>query len=279
MTRPITVRELDNLFFGQSPGRHVVAVIRAAFDASMGSPAGITAVAGYVGSINEWTPVEERWCNLLALKGMDRFRLTEVFQRYRERDAIDCAMQFADIVYDSKLKSVFAYMLDTDWSKIDKNYEYSRIYPQRQHACLDLLLTSLGDELDLEFKGMPNAVVFDNDYGNIEVAGRVYEAWKARTKHSGFGIVAFTKGQLEWDVVPLQCADLLAGSIRKDTVTTLDLNANKDGWSFPMDSISEVRLKAMAHGGRGQFWSIAVASDVEDRLKMIRAARAAEQSS
>lgn len=269
MTRLVRASELEEMLWGCSPNRGIVVVIRGAFDASLDRPAGITAIAGYVGDSDDWGPVEEKWNLLLAVKGMQRFRLNEVFQRYRQQDAVECALDFADIIAQSNLRSVYAYILDTDWTGLDKDSEYRRIYPRPQHACLDLFLGVLSSELDLQFKGQPNAIVFDNDYDKLEYAARIYDTWRSRNNHPGFGAIAFIKGTMNWDVVPLQCADLLAGIIRKDPIAIDDLKGPDDRTNPPMlaKSVSHVRLRAMAKGGRGTHWSLAVAKEMEELLR------------
>ena len=111
--------------------------------------------------------------------------------------------------------------------------------------------------------------MFDNDYGNVELATRVYENWRDRTKHPGFGAVAFIKGQQQWDTVPLQCADLLAGVIRRDPRTKDSLKSKADRVNPPIfaQSISMVGLKATALSGRGTIWSIARAKEIDELIK------------
>ena len=244
-------------------------MMRAAFDASMDSPVGITVVGGYIGTSDEWRRVEEKWLARLALDNMDSFRLTEVFYRYGFEGGLERTREFAQIICDSNLRSVCAHMLDTDWVALDRNSEYGRIYPQRQHACLDLLLGVLAEELNLTFRGIPVAVVFDNDYGNTAMAAQVYEAWRARTENSGFGMVAFTKGTAEWDVVPLQCADLLAGLVRRDPLLREHLTipfSERQGGLRSIDLISKIRIRAMTPG-RSRHWSITLAKDIENIRK------------
>ena len=167
-------------------GALVMIVVRGAFDASMDSPSGITAVAGYLGTPLDWQAVEEKWNPLLLLHGLERLRMTELFHSHGFSEALKIAQDFAEIAGESRLRFICAHMLDTDFASLDKEDEFLKVYPQRQHACLDLLLTVLAQDLELEYRNIPAAIIFDNYYGNMEIAGRVYEKWKARQGHPGF---------------------------------------------------------------------------------------------
>jgi hypothetical protein len=260
----IGVRELAELFFGSRSIGGIIVMIRAAFDASMDHPCGITAVAGYIGSSDDWFEVEYKWNTRLAMLDMQRYRHTDVFRRYHYDEAIKVSLGFADILRKSKLRSIAASMLDTDWNLLEKDSEYLELYPQRQHACLDRLLGVLAEDVNLEYKDSPVALVFDNDYGNIEMASRVYEAWRKRTGHPGFFGISFIKSEQDWDVVPLQCGDLLAGAIRRDPYSREKLEklfSDKSPFSKDM-SVSTIRTWAMANG-RSTQWSVAIAHEIE----------------
>ncbi len=269
------IRDLEEFSVGNRSSSRLVIMIRAAFDASMDDPCGITAVGGYIGSTEQWQRIEEKWLVQLELERLKKFRLTDVFQEHLYERALDITLGFAKILSQSGLRSVFACLLDTDWALLDKDSEYLRIFPQRQHACLDMLLGVLGQEMDLQHKGLPLAVVFDNDYGNTEMAARVYENWRTRTGHPGFSRVAFQKGSAEWDVVPLQCADLLAGVVRKNPSSKEDLLKAFSGREQVSSStkIGLIASRAMANG-RSSMWSIAMAKDIEEIKRRNREAEA-----
>jgi hypothetical protein len=255
-------------------------MIRAAFDASMDSPSGVNAVGGYLGHIETWERLEERWNALLGLYRLERFRLTNVFHRFKEEQALEITAQFAGLINSSGLKHAAAHMLDTDWTAIQKDTDYLAVFPQRQHACLDMVLGNVAGVAKDFFPGTPVAVVFDNDYGNVTMAGRVYDAWCERAGHAGFGAVTFIKGENDWEVVPLQCADLLAGLTRRAPYSRDLLNGlgfrplgTKDG---DMPLITRCLLRAMPHGYSSS-WSLAIAKGVQEtRAKMNRETPEAE---
>jgi len=63
-------------------GRRLMINLRAAFDASMDQPCGITTVAGYIAGQDQWLEVERRWNGHLAIAGLDYFHLREIKNRY-----------------------------------------------------------------------------------------------------------------------------------------------------------------------------------------------------
>lgn len=272
MTAIIGVRDLAEMFFGSRPKQPgIITMIRAAFDLSKDEnpPTGVTSVAGYIGPAEEWQLVEEKWLAQVALEKIPKFRLTTIFHEFKRDRAIEITQRFAKIISESKLRCVGAYMLDTDWSNLDKDSDYLSVCPHRQHACLDMLLGALGEEANLYYKRLPIAVVFDDDYGNTEMAARVYEAWRARTGHPGFGAIAFTKGTFEWDVVPLQCADLLAGLLRKSPRFRDELGRitgrERESQSDPLSLIAN-----MATGnGVTSRWSLAIAEEIAEITRKI----------
>jgi hypothetical protein len=241
-------------------------MIRAAFDASMDSPSGVTAVGGYLGLVGTWDRLEERWSKRLAARGLDRFRATDIFQRYRRDEAIKCCLEFSGLINSSGLRFACAHMLDTDWTSIDKNSAYLELYPQRQHACLDMLLNIIAEVVTIDFADLPISIVFDNDYGNTEFAGRVYDAWRTRKGHSGFQSVTFIKGENEWDAIPLQCADLLAGLTRRTPHSREALNALNEPIHGEISDETRALLRAMPNG-RGTRWSLAIARELEEIIK------------
>jgi hypothetical protein len=51
-----------------------------------------------IGHADEWQAVEEKWNNRLALRGISRRRLNEVFHRFGSEDGLGCADEFAEII-------------------------------------------------------------------------------------------------------------------------------------------------------------------------------------
>lgn len=269
----LTVKELGAILYGRNAERFGLLMLRAGFDASMDSPAGVTVVGGYTGSISEWEAVEKRWNAQLDIDEISSFRMTEMMRRFGLEIGLDRVEPYVKIVGESSLRGVYAVMLDTDWTKAAKDPEYLRVCPQRQHACLDLLLTILEEDMSTGVAERPLMLVaFDNDYGNSEIAARVYEAWRERTGHPGFAGITYAKGEAEWDSVPLQCADLLAWLTRRNPMWRQQLERGTVAAPPPkMDKLFRLALKASSQG-RGAMWSDALAKSVAERLSQMKGA-------
>jgi hypothetical protein len=236
-------------------------VIRAAFDASMDSPSGVTTIAGYVADADKWESIEERWNGLLFLAGLKTFHLNEIKTRYSDDGHwIEVVRPFAKLVADAELRSVNAVLKDSDWSRHDRDPAYRAVCPRREHACLDLLFGILAEDLRLEFGDDPAVVVFDNDYGTQQAVLEIHNAWTERTGHPGFNI--FFKGGVPWDSVPLQCADMVAGLLRMNPFNRALLDNDPSGLdeNDPLASVAGLALSS----GRGSMWSDAIAKRVAE---------------
>jgi hypothetical protein len=51
-----------------------------------------------IGDADEWQAVEEKWNIRLALRGLSRRRLNEVFHHFGPEDGLGCADEFAEII-------------------------------------------------------------------------------------------------------------------------------------------------------------------------------------
>jgi len=170
---------------------------------------------------------------------------------------------------EAGLRSVTSSLRGTDWRRLDHDSEYRKICPHREHACLDLLFGVLADDLRLQFGNEPAFVVFDKDYGNTKSLFKVYEAWPKRTGQGGFHIAL--KGDLPWDSVPLQCADMVAGLLRINPLSLGMLDHRFDG-PHDHDPISEIAGMALSYA-RDTMWSSALAAEVEKLSQKVGALR------
>jgi hypothetical protein len=271
----LAVRDIGALLFGKNPERCSLVLVRAAFDASMDSPSGNTVVAGYSGTIGEWESVEDRWNRQLLIDRWPSLRMADLTARFGLDGALKRATPYVEILGNSQLRAAYALLRDVDWSSSIRDAEYTKVYPHRQHACLDLLLGVFAEDVRLGYDEEPSVMVaFDNDYGNSEIAARVYEAWRSRTGHPGFTGVTYAKGNSEWDGVPLQCGDLLAWLTRRSAIWKSHL---EKGFEFQSpdfyDELTLLAIRTTARG-RGVMWSDAIAKAVQETLKKMKASEA-----
>ena len=81
--------------------RRLMINLRAAFDASMDQPCGITTVAGYIAGQDQWLEVERRWNGHLAIAGLEYFHLREIKNRY-PRHWTKVVEPFAKVIEDAR---------------------------------------------------------------------------------------------------------------------------------------------------------------------------------
>jgi hypothetical protein len=234
--------------------------IHGAFDSSKDHPSGVTTVAGYIATIEQWKLVEDRWSSALTVAGFSEFHLTDIKHRFGQ-GWVDKVRPFAKIIQDAELRSVTAMLRDDDWSRLEHDAAYLKVCRHREHACLDLLFGVLAEEVRLGFGNEPVALVFDNDWGNRDLIVRVHDAWCEREAHPGFNI--FLKGGVPWDAVPLQASDLVAGLLRTNSFSRSMLTDKIE--IDDNDPATDIASMALAHS-RGALWSLSVAQRVERML-------------
>ena len=89
-----------------------------------------------IGDADEWQAVEEKWNIRLALRGLSRRRLNEVFHRFGSEDGLGCADEFAEIICaptTSDQRPDVRYGLGATRQRP----EIQSGLPHRQHACLE----------------------------------------------------------------------------------------------------------------------------------------------
>jgi hypothetical protein len=261
--RHLSALEVAHLIWGRPSGRRVMVFIRAAFDSSKDHERGVTVVAGHIGDADTWATIDAPWNARLALEELESFHLSEVKQRFTKGAWLDIVRPFAAIIAKSALRGVSASLKDSDWAELNHDSAYLKECPHREHACLDMLWDVLHQERELQFGGEPVTIVFDKDWGNRDAVVRLHEAWSERTGRPGFNI--FLKGDLSWDCVPLQAADMAAGLLRLNPFSRAWLNDESLAGHF--DELSRVAANASGGSHRGTMWSKALAKRAEEALR------------
>jgi len=141
--RSVTVSELGFLSCGEISGRLIV--LRAAFDASMDRPCGVTAVGGYLANLDQWQVIEERWKNQRVIAHIESFHLNDIRRRFGF-GWLDVVNPFALIMREANVRSITSCMRDTDWNRLEHDPDYLEICRSPVHACLDLLFGALADD-------------------------------------------------------------------------------------------------------------------------------------
>ncbi|WP_332768554.1 hypothetical protein [Phenylobacterium sp.] len=184
-------------------------MLRAYFDASMTKPSGVTAIAGYVASADQWLEVEKKWTAALAYWELDDFHLCELPHVMGHTKADLCALNFARIVVDAKLTGVSAGIEDAFWASRPL---YAEAYGTPYHSCAHMLFDTLSQEVSLSVVHPPGpvAVVMDDDVPTHDFVQALFDRFKEDGK-----LVALTFSNRRATRL-LQVADLAAGVMRRD---------------------------------------------------------------
>ncbi len=222
-------------------GGALVAILKSFFDASFTMPSGITSIGGYLGAAEEWDRVGEEWSENLDYWHLEEFHLVDVVNQLgRERGNL-CALTFARILSASKLHGIGVAVDDRDWNEINDAGGFGGLYPDCYHFAADMLFGVLDEQMRLELPGDLVSIVFDKDMGDQRQILAMYDAYESRfSKHFG----GFAVGNRK--LYPsIQCADLAAGTWRKDWL------ASTFGGDGPYMQIS----MSLSSAFRGAAWS------------------------
>ena len=141
----------------------VLAVLRAALDASACHPEWIYSVAGYVAPPEAWDKILPIWQDALDYWRIPRFHLCELPDWIGHERAELCEKYFSQIVSQSDLHSIGSAVFVRDWERPDWGDDRSPRFPTAYEQSLWFALNVLGEHCQLEFPERPVAVVCDID--------------------------------------------------------------------------------------------------------------------
>ncbi len=210
---------LERWIFGDCAGQSIMACIASAFDASYDPPNidEMSVVAGLVGRAEDWDVVEREWQAALRkwpnLGGV--FHLSDLTWKVGHEDADLCAKYFARIIGGSDLRGVAATVSISDFHALLNEPRLAAIYKKPHYLALRLLFETLSHEVDSHFGGEPCAIFLDSDYDSAANAAKIYSAW---CEDRGIDEVSYPLGTFQHNSLQKQCADLVAGAIRKSKI-------------------------------------------------------------
>jgi hypothetical protein len=193
----------------------IFALFAAYFDKSSDAARGITSVAGYVASLDEWQAVERRWnsaitywSRLEGFRDLGGFHMSVLERSIGKENAELCVKYFSQILLQSRLQGIGAAILNDDWERSDwgdnKTIKLGSTYEQ----CLDLALDVLARHVNEAYPGKSIDVVCCRDAR----AHYIEQAFNRKAQQfSLFGTLTTGTGA---NITLLQCADLGAGTLR-----------------------------------------------------------------
>lgn len=255
-------------------GRRIMALLRAYFDASRTTKAGlaerVTCVGGYVGPEDDWLKVEREWSATCAMWGIEEFHLSSILagkvHRVGRELSEQCVLSFVNVMRRADLTGIVAGIREDDWLSIEKSKSDAMRFPTSYHVALHMALGTLEDHVRSEYPDDEFEVYADLDSESPE-ANAIRDELRANPKCIN---VAFVRR----DRVPLiQCADLCAGLARMEWL--------KNGFIPKRAPTTKLGWSSYAKRSRGAFWSIEAAkmiAEATEQMAKRRAENAAKSS-
>jgi hypothetical protein len=219
-------------------------LLSAYFDKSADEPIGITSVAEYVATLEEWCQVEAEWKKALTKWSLDQFHFSGIEWKIGKENASSCRKYFEDIIVNSSLNAIGAALLNEHWHRDDwgrdKTPKLSTPYAQ----CLDMALQLLGEHTQKHFPGESVTVFCNKDDASDSCIWKTYNGNSPRYNQ----FIALTIGS-DKNFIPLQCADLGAWKLRK---SWLDIDVGK-AEDLPWGGMPQGQE---GRGMRTSFWSL-----------------------
>jgi hypothetical protein len=218
--RPIRIAGMADWLHPQSYVHKALALLKAYCDESW--TGGVTAIAGYVASKPVWEAVEGAWQNVLtpyADKGVKTFHAAHCCgaEGYGEFALVDTFHRMAiltslsGILRDANVQAVWSAIYTEDWDQTVTDREFLAAFPKPFHLCFEHIVRQLAAWARKNANGERVCPVFSRQ--------PEFEEWMTYASQS-YGQAAWYQETLgpiafgyPWQVVPLQCADLIAHEI------------------------------------------------------------------
>lgn len=200
-------------------GNRLIAVLYVYLDASKTEESeGITSVAGYVGSCDEWQRVEKEWVEALAYWNLPKFHLSELGRRIGHERKRTCVEYFANIIRASNLAAIGCAALDRGWPAEMKLTGIARENP-KYAWCLRSTLLRLIDAVNSKYPGEYVSVVCDKD-ANPNLILEIFQS--VQKDHAQLANIQVSTNKGDARIIPLECADLIAGWFRRQWLPSAD---------------------------------------------------------
>lgn len=209
MASAISMRE-----FGRAIASHnfrgLVLVLKASFDTSMTETGpGMTAVAGYLGTVDDWVALEKEWQEALDYWGLDRFHLSAMQDEIGREKSELCIKYFSNIIARSNLAATGCVMLDNGWDG-PTGFRRPGLLNTRYEACLYDAFRGLADHVREDYEGEEVALICDADAKEQSIQAIFHAAKEANPALVSATVTTSHK------CIPLQCADLAVGALRRN---------------------------------------------------------------
>lgn len=202
----------------------VLAVLRAALDASACHPDWIYAVGGLVGPSETWDPLLEEWQAAVDQWRIPRFHLSELPQMVGYGRTKMCEGYFRGLLRNCELHTVGAAVFTAHWERPDWGHDQSPRFDTAYKQSLWFALNCLAKHCEKHFPGQDVAILCDTD-APLEAMNAIFD--KVQQEHPCLNHLAISNSFKRKE---LQAADLAAGLLRRSWVEISDNAKSKQPW-------------------------------------------------
>jgi hypothetical protein len=198
-------------------------------------PPHVTSVAGYMATTDEWDRIIPEWQALLDKWDLEEFHYKKVVRRIDPA----CMNDFYALLKESNVDPIGAVLFDADWEKDDWGNDATKKLPDKYQQALDHALRCIAGYCEERYPGEGIIICCDADR-----RARIIERAFNNLRPELPSLQSITRGNTKQDL-PLQCADLSTGLLRK-------------GWiAVDADTAARAPWSGIPSGGRGchSVWS------------------------
>lgn len=217
-------------------------MLKASLDASACRPNWIYSVAGLVGAPEKWATLLSAWQDALDKWRISRFHLSELPQLVGHERVKMCEGYFLRLLGECELDPVGAAILTAHWERPDWGRDSSPRFPTAYEQSLWFALKALAAHCQKRFPDHGVEVLCDID-GPETVLNSVFD--KAQKEYPNLCGLSISTSLRQTE---LQCADLVAGYLRRSWV---DITDNPDS-TTPWGNLPKTQGKSSS-----SVWSLA----------------------
>lgn len=216
---------------GRSYEARRYAMLKACLDKSSDHPCGLVVVAGYLGTLDQWSNIESKWNNGLCdwrsrpqFASLGYFHMSKLTRCIGQDLANDCMNFFARIISESELQAVGAAVYEPDWRLPDWKHDKTQKLCSPYQQALSMTLDVVGKQALARSANDGVSIVCCED-DKKSLTEETYHT--AKQKYPSFVKFAIESAAQS---IGLQCADLGSGLLRKSWGGIFKSDTNMDIW-------------------------------------------------
>lgn len=203
-------------------------------DASQGPATGVSVVAGYIGSLDAWEALDNKWRIALNEWRLEQFRLSSLPYLLGRDTATLCEAYFTNIIKSSELHAVGAVVFNEDWQNPNWGTQTSPRVNTVYKQCLNMALDTIADEALEHYPTQDVATLLCPDENEQYIEKAFMQ--KSKTYSKVVSLSSLSIGR-SGKFLPLQAADLGAGVLRRNWSDIAQHKTADDSALFAMNAM------------------------------------------